>query len=147
MMAKRTAREKLMHLDQQMRALAKRFYRRPVAKGLAAELTNNELFACEALGRNGRSTMTTLARECGLAFSSLTGIVDRLVARGYVQRRRSEEDRRVVLVELTRRGEKVYRERLEAEMEMILAMMEALEPDEQETLLSLLEKIIASLKG
>lgn len=146
-MAKRTASEKLMMLDHYMRILAKHFYLQPAAERLAAELTHNELFACDVLGRRGRCTMTELAKECGLALSSATGIMDRLVERGYVKRSRSDEDRRLVFVELTKRGEQVYQERLEAEMQMIITMMDALGPEEQETLLELLGKAVVPLGG
>lgn len=142
---KRTARDKLMLLDTHIRALAKRLYLRPTAKGLAAELSNSEIFTCEALGRKGRCMMTELAKECGFPLSSMTGIVDRLVTKEYVARFRSDEDRRSVFVELTKKGDQVYQECLEAEMELIIAMMDALEPREQDELLDLLGKAVAQL--
>ena len=145
-MGKRTARGKLMLLDQYIRALAKRLYLRPAAKGVAAQLANSEVFTCEALGRRGRCMMTELAKECGFALSSMTGIVDRLVTKGYAKRFRSDEDRRLVFVELTKKGEQIYQECLEAEMGLIIAMMDALEPGEQDALLELLGKAVVRLE-
>lgn len=145
-MAKRTARTKIMLLDTHIRALAQRLYMRPPAKGLAADLANSEIFTCEALGRKGRCMMTELAKECGYPLSSMTGIVDRLVDKGYVKRFRSDEDRRSVFVELSRKGEQVYQECLEAHMGLIIAMMDALESQEQDTLLDLLGKAVAGLE-
>lgn len=142
-MGKRTTRDKFMLLDQHIRSLARRLYLRPAAKGLAAELPNSEIFTCGALGRRGRCMMSELAKECGFPLSSMTGIVDRLVTKGYVKRFRSDEDRRSVFVELTRRGEQVYQDALEAEMELIIGMMEALEPEEQDALVKLLGKAVA----
>ncbi len=144
-MGKRTARVKLMLLDTYIRALAKRLYPRPTAKGATADLSNSEIFTCEALGRKGRCMMTELAKECGFALSSMTGIVDRLVAKRYVRRFRSDTDRRSVFVELTPKGEQVYQEALEAEMGLIIAIMDALEPNEQDTLLDLLGKAVTGL--
>lgn len=144
-MAKRTARNKLMLLDTYIRALAKRLYLRPAARGLAADLANSEILTCEALGRQKRCMMTELAKECGFPLSSMTGIVDRLVAKDYIKRYRSNEDRRSVFVELTKKGEQVYQEALEAEMGLIIAMMDALKPDEQDALLDLLGKAVAGL--
>lgn len=91
--------------------------------------------------------MTELAKECGFALSSMTGIVDRLVAKGYVNRFRGEEDRRSVFVEVTSKGEQVCQECLEAEMELIIAMMDALGPDEQDALVDLLGKAVGGLDG
>lgn len=144
---KRTARSKLMLLDTYVRALAKRLYMRPAIKGLAADLANNEIFTCEALGRRGRCMMSELAKECGFPLSSMTGIVDRLVAKGYIKRYRTDEDRRSVFVELTKKGQQVSQEALEAEMGLIIGMMDALEPEEQDALLDLLGKAVAGVEA
>jgi DNA-binding MarR family transcriptional regulator len=125
--------------------LIKRFYLRPSLQGAAAELSGSELFACNLLGRKRRCTMTELAGECGIALSSMTGVADRLVNKGCVKRSRDQEDRRKVFLELTGKGEKVYQDLLEGEMEMIIRMMDSLEPAEQNALLRVLGKATASL--
>ncbi|MBI2985360.1 MAG: MarR family transcriptional regulator [Deltaproteobacteria bacterium] len=146
-MAKRSASDKLKLLDDYMHELIKRFYLRPSLDGPGAELSSSELFACNILGRNGRCTMSELAKGCGLVLSSMTGVVDRLVAKGCVKRTRDdEEDRRKVYVELDKKGEKVYQELLEAEMGMIISMMDALKPAEQDALLDALGKAVGSVK-
>ena len=89
--------------------------------------------------------MTELSKECNLALSSMTAVVDRLVEKGSVKRFRDEEDRRKVFVELDRKGEKVYQELLEAEMEIIISMMDSLKPEEQDMLLRTLGKATASI--
>ena len=48
--------------------------------------------------------MNELAAFLGLSKANATGLVDRLVRRGLVERRHGEEDRRVVLVRLTPHG-------------------------------------------
>ena len=139
--------DKLNLLDQYIHALLKRFYLKPSLDGPGGELSGSEFFACSVLGRKGKCTMSQLAQECGLALSSMTGVVDRLVAGGYVKRiRDDEEDRRRVFVELDRKGEKIYQGLLESEMEMIITMMEALKPKEQDELLNLLGKAVVSLR-
>jgi DNA-binding MarR family transcriptional regulator len=90
--------------------------------------------------------MTELANECGLALSSMTGLVDRLVEKGCVTRARDEEDRRKVFVQLDKKGQQAYQDLLESEMEMIIAMMDSLKPNEQENFLRLFGKCVSSLK-
>lgn len=139
--------DKLNLLDQFIHELVKHFYVTSSSNGLGAEFSSSELFACSLLGRKGRCTMSHLAQECGLALSSMTGVVDRLVAKGCVKRSRDDEkDRRKVFVELDRKGEKVYQDRLESEMQMIITMMESLKPKEQDALLGTLGKAVESLK-
>lgn len=131
--------------DQYLHALVKRFYLRPTLDGAGQELSAGELFACRTLGRKGTCTMTELANECGLVMSSMTGVVDRLVAKGVVRRLRDEEaDRRRVLVELDRKGEKIYQNLLESEMEMIITVMDSLKPAEQDALLDALGKAVGA---
>ncbi len=77
----------------------------------------------------------------------MTGVVDRLVAKGCVKRTREEgEDRRKVFVELNQKGQRVYQDLLEGEMEMIIRMMDSLKPAEQDALLRVLGRATASLE-
>ena len=84
-------------LDQYVHELVKRFYLRFSMNGAPSELSSSGLFACDILGRRGSCTMSELAKQCGLALSSMTAVIDRLVAGGYVERVRDEGgDRRKV---------------------------------------------------
>lgn len=60
-----------------------------------------------ALEANGPLSMTRLAETMGVSVASATGIVTRMERRGVVRRRHDEDDRRVVLVEITEGGAKV----------------------------------------
>jgi DNA-binding MarR family transcriptional regulator len=146
-MGRRSASDRLKLLDQYIQRLIQRFYLRPSVDGPTGELSSSELFALNAVGRRGHCTMSELAKECGLALSSMTGVIDRLVDKGSVKRARDdEEDRRRVFVELDKKGEKIYQALLESEMEMIIAMMDALKPAEQDALLDALGKAMRSLE-
>ena len=68
----------------------------------------------------------TLARSIGLDTSTIAGVIDRLEARGLMQRSASAQDRRVRLLSLTREGQ---------------ALLNAIEPD----LLQAQERILAPL--
>jgi len=145
-MTKRSASDRLNLLDEYIHALIKRFYLKPSVDGLAGELSSSELFVLGLLGRKSRCTMSELAAESGLALSSMTGLVDRLVAKDCVKRVRDDvEDRRRVFVELDRKGAKVYQALLESEMEMIIAMTESLKPAEQDALLDALGAAVGAL--
>lgn len=129
-MKKRNPAQKHKLLDEQIHAVVRHFYVRPSVDGRRTELSSSEFFACSVLGRKRRCTMTELAEECGLALSSMTGVIDRLVVKKCARRFRDEADRRRVFVELDKQGEGIYRKLLEGEMEAIIAMMDALEPSE-----------------
>ena len=56
------------------------------------------------LQRTGEMTMSRLADVLNVSDSNATGLVDRLEERGFIERTRVPEDRRVVLVRLTEGG-------------------------------------------
>jgi len=68
------------------------------------------LLAIKGLPEGVRSRIGELAERMQLQHHSTVELVDRLEKQGLVQRRRSAEDRREVLVSLTARGDKLVRE-------------------------------------
>ena len=57
------------------------------------------------LQRTGEMPMSRLADVLNVSLSNATGLVDRMEERGFVERTRVPEDRRVVLVRITDAGE------------------------------------------
>lgn len=145
-MTEPSASDRLKLLDDYIHTLVERFYLGLPLDGVTVDLNGSELFTVNLLGRMGRGSMTELAQECALALSSMTGVVDRLVLKGYVKRAWDTRDRRKVYVELDKKGKKIYQRLLEGEMNMIITMMDVLKPDEQDALLNGLEKAVGSAR-
>ena len=72
------------------------------------DLTNNDMHVIEAIGLGEGNNMSSIARKLNITVGSLTTAMNSLVNKRYVERHRSEEDRRVVLVKLTEKGVKAY---------------------------------------
>jgi DNA-binding MarR family transcriptional regulator len=100
-----------------------------------------EITLIETLGRYGSMIMTELADHARLSLSTATGLIDALVSKGLVKRERSEEDRRIVRVQLTATGRENYEQALEVRLGMVRGMLGALNKEEQELLVSLFRKI------
>ena len=64
-----------------------------------------------------------------------------IVKKGYIQRMRSQEDRRVVLISLTEKGEKAYRHHQNFHEKMVLAVLKDLNVEETESLTRALTKL------
>jgi DNA-binding MarR family transcriptional regulator len=62
------------------------------------------------LQRNGDMTMSRLADVLGVSQSNASGLVDRLEERGFVERTRVSEDRRIVMVRVTDAGARLIEE-------------------------------------
>jgi DNA-binding MarR family transcriptional regulator len=61
------------------------------------------------LGRNGPMQMNSLGEQMLVAPANVTGLIDRIEAKGYVRRRRDPNDRRLWVIELTEEGARVYK--------------------------------------
>ena len=70
------------------------------------DITNNDMHVIEAVGLGDGNNMSSIARKLNITVGSLTTAMNSLVNKRYVERHRSEEDRRVVLLNLTEKGVK-----------------------------------------
>lgn len=104
-------------------------------------LTKLDLAALKVLGKQEHFIMSELAEKMSVALSSTTEIVDRLVARDYVSRSRIEEDRRIVQVRLTDKGENLLADHRRQGRVMVERMLSCLDEKEQEELIRILEKV------
>lgn len=102
-------------------------------------LTIAQYLSMEALrGKGTECSMSELAERIQQSSATMTGIVDRLVEKSWVTRRRSDEDRRAVFVSLTAEGENVLNR---VAQERILAIQETIckmNPADVDTFIQLL---------
>ena len=113
---------------------------------LERQLPRSEMLALALLQRHGERTMSELAEVLGAPLSTASGIGERLARRGLVQRQRRAEDRRVVVVRLTRKGETAagkLREQIDGLMRRVAG---ALTEEEQAQLLALVAKVWAAFQ-
>lgn len=89
---------------------------------------------------------TDLATDAGLDASAVSRLIGRLVDEDLVVATVHASDRRQRLVKLTKRGQRLERALAKIVDAIISEMMSALQPDEQELFLSLLERTTRSLK-
>ncbi len=105
------------------------------------DVTANDMHVMEAIGPEGAKNMTSVARELEVTTGTLTISVNSLVKKGYVNRTRSEEDRRVVLISLSGKGQKAYLHHRKFHEEMIDAVLKDLTQEEQQALEKALSKL------
>ena len=74
---------------------------------------------------------SSVAKSLSVTVGTLTIAVNALVKKGYVDRVRSEADRRVVLLSLTEKGEKAYYHHEKFHRDMVDAVIGLLSPEEQ----------------
>jgi MarR family transcriptional repressor of emrRAB len=91
----------------------------------------------------GRS-IDTLRAALGLSQPGTVRLVDRLAARGLVERRRSERDARAVALRLTPEGRRAAELALEGRATATIAALESLTAGERRALTRLLEKMLTA---
>jgi DNA-binding MarR family transcriptional regulator len=92
-------------------------------------------------------TMTDLAAVLGTPLSTTTRMVDRLETKNLIERLRSEQDRRIVVVRNSARGQMFYDTFQRHHFELARRMLEPLSFGEREILLELMEKLTHGLSG
>lgn len=115
-------------------------------QNILMDCTKNELLILWLLYRQNDATMTQTAEYIHVPLNTCTGIVSRMEKRDLVLRKRSEEDKRVVTLQLNSQG-KVQIEKI---MEKILffsnRIMRDLSAEEATLIIKILDKVPVILK-
>ncbi|MCX6640464.1 MAG: MarR family transcriptional regulator [bacterium] len=93
------------------------------------------------LGCTGPSIMREISDRLGVAVSTLTGIIDRMVQKELVYRERHDEDRRIVKVGLTEKGKAIHDWHIASHSQVSREMLVSLSDSEQQAVLTLMKKI------
>lgn len=105
------------------------------------DLTNNDMHVIEAIGLGEGKNMSSIARQLNITVGSLTTAMNSLVNKKYVERHRSEEDRRVVFVKLTSKGIKAYHHHEDYHRQMTQAILDKLDEKELPVLMKTLDAL------
>ena len=105
-----------------------------------SDLSISEIHTIEAVTYEEK-TMSQIARDLKITTGTLTIAINNLVNKGYVERKRKEDDRRVVYVSLTQRGKVVYRIHKKFHDDMVKATIEGLDEQQQQVLVKSLSKL------
>ena len=105
------------------------------------DLTMNDWHVIEAIGINEPKSMSSIAKELSITVGSLTTAMNGLYKKGYVNRKRGEEDRRLVYISLTEKGESAYKYHADFHREMVNAAVADHSPEEIRVLVDSLSKL------
>lgn len=132
--------ERIDGLEQLFSQIARRF-----RKMHDDSLTFGQFFAMATLYHEGSMPMGTLAERLGVSMASATGMVDRLVHAGWVERGRSQTDRRVVWVELTPSGRESMTAKQVERHRQIQQLFAPLAEADLENLAQILKRVIDAM--
>ncbi|MFA5198305.1 MAG: MarR family transcriptional regulator, partial [Candidatus Omnitrophota bacterium] len=99
------------------------------------KVTLSQMFILEYLQEHSPSRMTELANFMKVSAAASTGMVQRLVLLGYIQREYNQKDRRVVMIRISAKGSEFLKKMNQQRFHMISSVFGKLtEKDRQEYL-------------
>ncbi|MCI9174230.1 MAG: MarR family transcriptional regulator [Lachnospiraceae bacterium] len=111
------------------------------------DISNNDMHVIEAIGTGEGRSMSAVAKSLSVTVGTLTIAINNLVKKGYVNRVRSQEDRRVVLISLSKKGEKAYYHHEKFHDEMVQATLEGMNEEQVEVLVQALQNLSGFFRG
>ncbi|MBE3590549.1 MAG: MarR family transcriptional regulator [Firmicutes bacterium] len=117
-----------------------------VRQSLPEGASPSQYWLLKLLAEEGPLTMTDIARRLRVGLSAATSIVDPVIENGWAERRRRDEDRRVVQVHLTASGRAVLQQFDEARQRILQDTFLRLSAEELEQLRAILAKLAAALE-
>lgn len=108
-------------------------------------LTPSQVVVMQAITRLGEPGVGALADAARLSQATVTSLLDKLEARGLVRRRRDQEDRRRVFVELTAKGRELLTDTPDVLQNQFAERFARLADWEQASIIAALERVSALL--
>ena len=110
-------------------------------------LTGPQIVCLRQLRREGSSTPSRIAKGMHLSQATVTGILDRLDARGLIVRERSKEDRRRVNVVLSEMGKEIVATSPSPLQERFAAKLAVLPEANQAVIATILQQIVTMMEA
>jgi len=107
----------------------------------AGGLSPSQFLVLKVLQNAGTVTVSELAQRIGISTAGATGLLDRLVRAGLVERTRDQADRRVVWVHLSPEGENQLAAACRLRRTILAELFAPLSQDEVQQLVRLYEKV------
>lgn len=105
------------------------------------DISIKEMHTIEAIGMYSQHTITQVANKLCVTVGTMTVAINNLEKKGYVERVRSKEDRRVVKLSLTNKGRLLYRLHDKFHRDMVKETIEEMNPEETVQLLKGLQNL------
>jgi len=124
-----------------MMVISKEFFNHKTGEFYKTKVTIPQYVVMEILYKSGEPRMTDLANSIKVTTAAMTGIVERLVRDGYVERSNDLKDRRSIRVRLTLKGDRVVKAILKERKEITSKIFSVISQKEREEYLRILMHI------
>lgn len=135
-------REAKIHAIESSFAIFIRRYRRKINELQGDTLTGHEFLFLKFLYKHHQGTASKIAKTFEVSPSYATTVIDKLIRSGYVMRRRSESDRRIVRLSVTDQGAALYQKLNAVRKEYVRQIFCELSDEELNQLVQLITRLI-----
>lgn len=111
-------------------------------RSLGVNLSITEIHTLEAIASDVEKPMNEIASKLGITLGTLTTSINNLEKKGFVKRKRSDKDRRVVLVNLTEEAHNVMEKHTSFHNNMVNDIVTELNKEEEYALMKALNNLI-----
>lgn len=105
------------------------------------DLTIKEMHAIDAITMHDHQTISQVADRLHLTPGTMTSMADRLIRKGYVERIRDQNDRRIVRLTLTKRGRVLYRAHRAFHNMMVKSFLQGMNDEEMKVVKKALQNL------
>ena len=104
-------------------------------------VTQSQILVMRVLNYYGDMKVGDISRELDLSNSTVSGIIDRLVEKKIVQRKRGEEDRRIVMISLADEYRQPVKKQLNAVAQKMRKALSTITEEDLDSVIQGLEKL------
>ena len=98
------------------------------------DVSIKEMHTIDVIGSTPNATPSDISRSLMVTLGTVTTSLNNLERKGYIERTRSEVDRRVVHLSLTKRGKLLYRLHQQFHKRMVNQIIDGMSPDERKVM-------------
>ncbi|MFC4776551.1 MarR family winged helix-turn-helix transcriptional regulator [Paenibacillus sp. GCM10023252] len=98
------------------------------------------------LSEQGPQKASALADALSITSGAITGIADRMIELGYIKRERSEQDRRIVMMELTEEGQALVSKIMKVRQELMLKLFHGMSAEEMSQAIDIFRRMSVNLE-
>jgi DNA-binding MarR family transcriptional regulator len=103
-----TERPEILELAEPLRMLFRKLSLE-WARHIDPPLSGSQATILEKLETEGQQKASSLAEALGITSGAVTGLSDKLISSGLAKRKRTDDDRRIVYLEITERGREMLK--------------------------------------
>nr|WP_251025732.1 MarR family transcriptional regulator [Bacillus sp. ISL-47] len=108
---------------------------------IGSDLTNDQHYTLRYINQVGSCTSSELAEVFDVKKSAITAMITRMWEKGLIQRTRDENDRRVVYLTLTEKGNELYAEAEEKIHKLVESLITRFDQTEIQQFIETFEKL------